>query len=252
MRRDKLPDDLRLSEAQLRSVIELATRVPPRSEGVSLADLRQIAEELDIDQDALASALAVVLAQPSPPRPRRAWLSRLATRLGRLADAVLPRKGRLVVLGMVGGLFGWVDAWVSKGLHEVINGMTLTRGSTSYLVVRLVALLILLTLANLLSRRLDGRRVRYLAETVVTWGAMVVAWSVTMGYLTMDGLRFSALCVAVFGLWGWLLIRPRGGAHPLPMEAQPGSLPQTAPDPLDRESNARSAWRWLLSTAIPR
>ena len=248
MRPNELPDHLRLSEAQVRKVIELATRVPPRSEGVSVAELRQIAEELDIDQDALASALADVLAQPSPPRPTRVRLRGLVTRLGTLANAVLPQRGRLVVLGMVGGLFGWVDAWVSKGLHEVINGMTISRGSTSYLVVRLLGLLILLTLANLLSRRLDGRRGRYLAETAVTWGAMVVAWSLTMGYLTMDGLRFSALVVGVFGLLSWLVIRPRGGQHPLIAEALEGSLPQPAPEQRDRDTKARSAsaWRWLL------
>lgn len=207
---EKLPGDLVLSEAQFRKVIELAVRVTPRSEGVSVAELRQIARDLDIDQDSLARALSVVLAQPQRSQSTRSWLSTQATRLGMGLGRVLPRRGRLIASGLVGGLLGWLSAYVGLGLREVINGMIIMRGSTSYLDVAIFIVLSLLTLANSLSRRVDGRRRRYLAETVMTWSTLALAWAITHGSATADLLTAVALSMAAFGLWGWLIIRPRG------------------------------------------
>src|SRR4026208_1779878 len=112
---EKLPGDLVLSEAQFRKVIELAVRVTPRSEGVSVAELRQIARDLDIDQESLARALSVVLAQPHRSQSTRSWLSTQATRLGMGLGRVLPRRGRLIASGLVGGLLGWLSGDVGVG-----------------------------------------------------------------------------------------------------------------------------------------
>lgn len=54
---DRLPDDMLLSEDQVRDFIERAALVQPRPLGTSVAELREIADELDIDPMGFNQAL---------------------------------------------------------------------------------------------------------------------------------------------------------------------------------------------------
>jgi hypothetical protein len=95
--KNKIPDDLILSESQVRQVIELAAQMPTRRDGVTLAELRQIASELDIEQDALDQALKEVLARPSA----RLRASSLGHRLA--------HHGRALLGAIIGGSLGWLS-----------------------------------------------------------------------------------------------------------------------------------------------
>ena len=217
MSRDDLPEDLVLNETEFRQIIELATRTTPHSHGVSIAELRQIAQELDIDPESLARALDVVLARPERARPIRSWLNRRTTQIGLTLSGVLPRRGRLIAGGLVGGFLGWVSAHVATGLREVINGLVVMRGSAAFIDIPIASLLILLTIANSLVHRVDRRRDRFLAETVACWGTFAVAWCITHGGVSADLVRSVIACLSLFGLWGWLVVPPwegRGGRLP--------------------------------------
>ena len=197
MGKDKLSEDLVLTEAQAREVIELATRIPAHAEGISLADLREIARELDIDGSALDQAITEVLRRPS---------ARLRiTRIGHF----FVRRARAVAGGVIAGFLGWLSGHVTDALREVVNGITVMRGSGAFIDVPVAAALIALTFLNSLSRRLNGRRKDYFVETVATWGAFFLARSFQDGYVTQDGARFVVIAVLGFALWGWLIIRPR-------------------------------------------
>jgi hypothetical protein len=253
MRHDELPDDLMLSEAQVREIIELAARIPRRSDGVSLAVLREIAQELDIEQDALTRAIYEVLAKR--PRPSlRLRLSTWATRLGLALDRFLPQRGRGIAAGLIGSFLGWLSAYIGSGLREVVNGITVMRGSTAFIDVPITLALILLTLANSLSRRTDGRLARYLAETVIAWGAFLTAWSFTHGGLTDDGVRVTLVCTSACGMWGWLIMRPpkswRNAGAPV-MTPPRTDAPGASHAPGDQ--NARHsfcAWKGLVSATL--
>ena len=223
-----------LTDQQVRRVIGLATHMPPSTEGISIAELRQIARELDIDDDAFERALNAVMSSESLPPPAPSWLSSRALQVGRVIDSILPQRARLLALGAVGGFSGWLDAYADSLLRGVINGETIMHGSTSYLVVRLSILLSLITLANSLSRRLKGNRNRYLAETVATWGSLAAAWSLTTGYVTTDLLQFVAISIVGFGLWGWLIIRPEAPADGLAVRAHPAEPLSNKPTSQDQ------------------
>jgi len=244
--RDELPDDLVLSEAQVREVIELAARAAPRSEGVTLSDLRQIAQELDIEEAALEDALRVVLAKQPRSRPIRSWVSKQATRLGRALSRFLPQKRRWIAGGLVGGLLGWFCAYVEAAvLDVVINGVTHRRGSGFFIDAPVLTFLILLTLANSLARRVDGRRGRYLGEMVAAWSAFLVAWSVTHGHVTNDGIRFTLICLTALGLWGWWIIHPPRNRENdlLEMQARYDRVLRRASEKLDDLSSLRFGLR---------
>jgi hypothetical protein len=181
----------------MREVIELATRIPSGEEGISLADLRQIARDLDIDQDALDQAITDVLRRPS---------ARLrVTKIGHL----LARHPRAIAGGLIASFLGWLSGHVTDALREVINGVTLMRGSGAFIDVPVAIALFSLTFLNSLSRRLSGRRKHYFIETLAMWGAFFLARSLQDGYITQDGTWFVAIALLGFGLWGWLIIRPR-------------------------------------------
>src|SRR5262245_13699546 len=119
---DELPESLILTEAQVRQAIGLAARAVPHSEGVSLAQLRQIAQELDIEQEALLQAVRDVLAGRGHLVSRRSWFSRVSSYLGTLVTPLLPQRGRALVGSLIGGSLGWLTAHVALGFREVING----------------------------------------------------------------------------------------------------------------------------------
>src|SRR5688572_22056950 len=155
MRKRQPPQDLVLSDAEVRDVIERALRAETMRTGVTVAELRQIAAELDIHPHALELALDQVVGLPLPGKPIRSWLKRQMTRLGRLADSFLPRTGRLIGFGMFGAIAGWLNAFLptfSFNPHYPI-----------------AAAMVGLTLANLLSRRVDQKLRRFISETFATW-----------------------------------------------------------------------------------
>jgi len=245
-----LPDDLVLSESQVRDVIERAVRAEARSDGTSIAMLRQIAQELEIDPVALERALHDVVGLPVKGKPIRSWISRRVTRLCHAVDLFLPRKGRLVAGLMLGGSLGWLSAHIAVGLRVVIGTITGTSGSAAFIDVPIAIVLILLTLANSLSRRLDGHFVRYLAETGVTAGAFASAWALTAGRFTIDLATGVALYTAAAAVWGWFVVRRSPGSGEamsmqklqVPSESQ-ASGESTTP-------SKRAAWKGLVSPTM--
>ena len=55
------PDERRFSDDEVREILELALRQPPSSSGLTLAELREIAEEVDLDEASLRRAVEVVI-----------------------------------------------------------------------------------------------------------------------------------------------------------------------------------------------
>lgn len=205
MKERQLPDEIVLSDAQVRDVIERATRVVPERNGITVADLRQIAAELDIDTRALDAALDQVIGLPVPGRPIRSWFKRQIATLGRVTDSFLPQSGRLIGSAIFGGIAGWLNAFLmvfSLNGHSPIG-----------------AAMIGLTIANLLSRRLDRNLPRYLAETYATWGSYGVLWSITYGHVTQNLVLWIALWTSLATVSGFLLVRDssrRGGKPAYP------------------------------------
>jgi len=250
MGRHEFPEDLVLTEAQLRAVIERATRAEPRPEGTSIAVLRQIAAELDIDPAALERALDEVVGLPVRGKPVHSWINRRVTRLGHALDLVLPRKGRLAAGLLLGGSLGWLSAEVALGLR-LPSGMG-SSGSGAFVDVPITIALVLLTLANSLSRRLDGRFARYLAELAATWGAFVIAWGVTAGGVSGDLARGALLISMAAAVWGWLVVRRKSAGGP---DTPERVLPVTpvradatkAEEPL---RSTRASWEGLISPTM--
>lgn len=253
MGRHEFPEDLVLSEAQLRAVIERAARAEPRPEGTSIAVLRQIAAELDIDPAALERALNEVVGLPVQGKPVRSWINRRVTRLGHALDLVLPRRGRLVAGLLLGGSLGWLSAQVALGLR--LPGGMGSSGSGAFVDVPITIALILLTLANSLSRRLDRRFARYLAETAALWGGLAVTWSITAGEATNDLVSLVLLVMAASAVWGWLVVRRRsdgGDRTPLRSASDPIAPADTvAPAETggheDPRGGTRASWSGVVS-----
>lgn len=205
MMKRKPPQDLVLSDAEVRDVIERAVRVDTDRAGVTIAELRQIAAELDIDPHALEVALDQVVGTPIPGKPVRSWLKRQLTKLGRLADAFLPQTGRLIGFAIFGALAGWINAFM---MTFSINVHYPT-----------AAAMIGLTIANLLSRRLDRKLARYVAETLATWMLYAGAWSVTYGGVTDNLVVWFVFWTSQATMLGYILMRDsssREDATPLP------------------------------------
>src|SRR5688572_15236570 len=167
MKKRQPHQDLVLTDDEVRDVIQHALREESARGGITITELRQIAAELDIEPRALELALDQVVGLPIPGKPIRSWLKRRMTKLGRLADAFLPQTGRLVGLGLFGAIAGWLNAFlptITFNPHYPI-----------------AAAMIGVTLANLLSRRLDQKLRRFITETLATWLLYGVAWSATYG-----------------------------------------------------------------------
>ena len=72
------PQDLILSDTEVRDVIERSLRTEP-TRGITIAELRGIAAGLDIDRRALESALDQVVGLPIARKPIRSWIKRQTT-----------------------------------------------------------------------------------------------------------------------------------------------------------------------------
>ncbi|MEO5825731.1 MAG: hypothetical protein ABIR59_07580 [Gemmatimonadales bacterium] len=203
---DRLHDDLILSEDQFREIIERATRMERNDDGVSVTILRQVADELGIEATALERALGDVVGLPDSKRPVRGWMGRTFTKVCRVIDQILPRKGRLLAGMFAGASLGWLSAHIAVGLQRIVGGFSATIGSSSFIDVPVAAALIALTLANSLSRRYAGGFGRYCAETLAIWGAFGAAWTITSGAPTSDLMTWVAIATGASMMWGWLII----------------------------------------------
>lgn len=201
MKERERADDIVLSEAQVRDVIERATRVVPEKTGLTVSELRQIAIELDIDSRAFEAALDRVVGLPVTGQPIRSWFKRGMATVGRLADSFLPQSGRLIGIALCGGIAGWLNAFL---LRFSLNGH-----------YPVAAAMIGLTVANLLSRRLDRNLPRFLVETFAQWGAYGLLWSFTYGQVTQNLVLWIVLWTTLATISGFLLVRDssRGDGH---------------------------------------
>ncbi len=200
-----LPEDLVLTEAQFREVIERATRADVRDSGISIDILRQVANDLDIDPKELEVALRTVVAAPAPRGSMRDWFGRIDAHIGHFLEDVLPRRSRSAIGALVGGSFGWLSAHVAA---------TVDTGANAFIDTPIAIALILLTAANSLSRRLDGRFAQFVGETIAMWMGFGLAWTLTSGKVTGDVVTWVLFCVAAATVWGWLVVRKAGPATP--------------------------------------
>jgi len=222
-----LPDDFMLSDSQLREVVERASRADQKPAGISIAMLRQIAAELEIDPVALERALDDVVGLPVHGRPLRNWFTRRTTSICRFLSQLLPREGRFATSVVIGASLGWLSAAVAKSLLISVGGMTVAKGGAAFVDVPIAIAMILLTLVNSLARRHEGRLGKYLAETAAIWGASATAWGVTYGKLSSDLTLWTLGCLASATIWGIMIIRrsspPGLGSSALPVDL--GRLP---------------------------
>ena len=220
-----LPKDLTLTEAQFREVIERATRADLRDSGISLDILRQVANDLDIDPRELEVALRAVVAAPAPQSSMRDWFGRIDARIGHFLEDVLPRRSRPAIGALVGGSLGWLSAHVAA---------TVETGANAFIDTPVAIALILLTAANSLSRRLDGRFAQFVGETIAMWTGFGLAWALTSGKVTGDLITWVLFCIAAATAWGWLVVRKSGPATPI------DARDMRAPDEGVREAPASS------------
>ncbi|MDX1393166.1 MAG: hypothetical protein R3195_02200 [Gemmatimonadota bacterium] len=222
MPEDRPDEDLLLSEPQVREIIERAARREPGADGVTVAELRQIARELEIDEPALNNALEEVLGQTPPTPAAGSWFRRQVARLGGLLDDILPRRGRLLSGVALGAALGWSSAAFSPGSEmDVPVGLAM----------------VLLTVANSLSRRLYGRFERFVAETVGMWSAFAAFWSVTYGGPTGDLATWVGINLVAATIWGWFVVRRSRDDRLLP--SGPETLRGFVESSPDEESSVR-------------
>jgi hypothetical protein len=239
MRKRQPPRDLVLSDDEVRDVIARAVRAP-RDPGVTIAELQQIAAELDIDPKALELALDQVVGMPIPGKPIRSWLKRQLTKIGRVADAFLPQSGRLVGFAMFGVIAGWLNAFL---MTFSINGH-----------YPIAAAMIGLTIANLLSRRLDRKLTRYITETLAAWISYAVAWSVTYGGVTDNLVVWVVFWTSQATMLAYLLMRDSSESDDgSPIAATtPGSDPAVRFDHDNTVNRVMTTYRALLWSSFLR
>jgi hypothetical protein len=246
-----IPENLTLTDRQVREIIERAARIVPRSDRVTLSELRQIAAELDIAQDALEQALTDVVRPATTFRRFRDWCGRQLTRLGHIADHLLPRRARLLSASTSGGLLGWASAYLMSLAPLTIGPIHLIRGAGAIIDVPVALTLILLTLANSLSRRVQGGLGKYLRESWALWLSFGVGWSVTHGQVTDDILRWLALCLFGLTLWGVLVVRGGGSGDSADFVSGVDEAPRIAGSETEHGNTmtraSRPAWRGRVS-----
>jgi hypothetical protein len=94
--------------------------------------------------------------------------------------------------------------------------------------------LVVLTIANSISRRADGRFDRFMVESAATWAAFTILWSATHGTFTSDVITWLLTCVGAAAAWGWMFVRPRTPGAPGSPGALGAVLYATALEPLLR------------------
>ena len=106
---DRIPDDMRLNEAEIRRVLQRASEIDGSGRSVTVAELRSIAAEVGITSTALTEALSDVFLTTTQPQPIIA---------GAQAEAAAEQKGRRFRDIVV----GWREASITM---QVAAGATL-------------------------------------------------------------------------------------------------------------------------------
>jgi hypothetical protein len=198
MNRNELPDDLKLSEEQVRAIVERAAREPAASSLITLAQLREIATELDIDPAALDTATREVLRGAAP--PDQVEIGAAESILRKASRANLGRAALLATFTIALGVFTtYVEA---GGLDAVLNRTTMP-GSGSFIDVPVAAFLIALSLANAYSRLRVGKRLHFLLESAATWMGFAAGWTLGHGGVTADLATFVAVVLTGSLLLTW-------------------------------------------------
>ena len=208
----ELPDDLTLTESQLREVIARASRMDTRPDGPSIAVVRQIAAELDIDPQSLERALAEVVTESRnapksvPASGRRGMIDHLA----RLTERVLPRSGRWLAAAFVGAVSGWVSGAATAARIVIIDGSQVSTGG-AWTDVPLVLMLLALTVLNALARSRHRRLGHYASEVAALWTVFGCTWAITTGRITNDLVNLVASCLVGAFAGYWILRRGKQG-----------------------------------------
>ena len=197
MGKQRPPQEMKLSDAEVRDVIERAVRTQPQRSNLTVAELREIAAELDIDPHALELALDQVVGLPIPGKPIRSWIKRQMTKIGRLTDAFLPQTGRIAGFAIFGAVAGWLNSFMATLSINVHYPVALA--------------MVGLTIANLLSRRLDQKLRRFITETLVTWLLYATAWAITYGGVTDNLVVWLVFWTSQFTMLGYILMRDTSG-----------------------------------------
>lgn len=195
---NELPDDLKLTEAQVRAIVERALREPPASTLITMAQLREIAAELDIDQSALAAAARTVLASDAPSDAMEIGVAESLLRKASRASL-----GRVALLGTFATALGVFTTYVEAGGLDTLLNLTTMPGSGSFVDVPVGVFLIVLTLVNAYSRLRVGKRMHFLLESVATWVGFAAGWTLGNGGLTTDLATFVGLTLAGSVILTW-------------------------------------------------
>ena len=199
-----MPDELQLTEDQVREVIERAARLPARGDLVSVSELRQIAAELDVDADALEQALSEVLDAHHAPAPKRS-LAR-------------PLRGALA-----GGILGAGSGLIGAALEYFFDDIIITMTSSLLVDTSVILALVWLALSSLRHNRREGRLRDYLLEVGTLWATFVGAWSLVHGGLGSDVNAFGMIGIVLSVVVGLFVLR---GKTPPTVGALPASVDQ--------------------------
>jgi hypothetical protein len=224
----EIPKDLVLTESQFREVIERAARAEAREPGITVEALRQVAAEAEIDQEKLEAALREVL-DSAPPASTPAMSLSGRPSIGAMMGEILPRQGRVIVFALIAAWLGWFSAHI---------GNTLNSGAMGFVDVPVSIVMLVMTLANSMNRRVDGRVGRFIAESAATCAGFTIAWSITHGRVTDDLVTWLASGIGAAAVWGWLFVRRRGPSEPAVTATSSPAV--DAPASSDRDE--RSVW----------
>ena len=221
------PDDsLGLTEEEFRKVIERAELISSGRDRISLAELRTIAADLDIEGSALERALAEVLKET-------AVASRDETMLAE-SRPILRR--RLALGAVAGALLGVGSSLMGLAERMVIAGIEMVLSSTAWVDVPVAIVLGLLSLFALLRSRSNGSLRSYCGEVTTLWLTFFFGWSLIRMGSPGDLLAFLVTGLSVSLAIGFLVLRDRrDGTKSLPKaEAEEISLPR---DPSDESKD---------------
>ncbi|MGH7467155.1 MAG: hypothetical protein ACRENP_04130 [Longimicrobiales bacterium] len=158
------PEDRRLSEAQVRQIIERAVALDAR-DILSVRELRSIADEIGISSRALSLALHEVLAAEKGSDAARVhgWLSSFGPRI------------RLSWMAVAGATWGSITAMLDARVNDA-----------SLIDLPSVMVLICVSLALPLLSTLRHYHATLPGKLVALWLAYMAGWAITHGDVTSD------------------------------------------------------------------
>ena len=209
------PDERRFSDDEVREILELALRQPPASSGLTLAELREIAEEIDLDEASLRRAVEVVMERGER---EGAAVADDATSEGHREEVNVRRSMAYTALGAALGLF---TTFVEGGGLDGVLGRQTIPGSGAFIDVPVTLLLVILSLV-LARRHWSPRRPwSFALEAGALWAGFAAGWTMGHGSVTGDLLGLVGTALLSIGALAWLRgfrKRVSGGSAGLPVE----------------------------------